>query len=71
MKFYTLFRIESIFPVVAIAAQKRAMITAKIAKHWSNDDLPNLQSLSKSLESDVDIEDDDNRDALNLLHKND
>ena len=47
------------------------MITAKIAKHWSNDDLPNLKRLSKSSESNSDIEDDDNRDALNLLHKND
>ena len=41
---YATFR-QNISNDAAIAAQKRAMITAKIAKHWSNDDLTNLQNL--------------------------
>ena len=44
---YATFR-QNISNEAAIAAQKRAMINAKIARHWSNDDLANLQRLSKS-----------------------
>ena len=57
---YATFR-QNISNDAAIAAQKRAMITAKIAKHWSNDDLPNLQKLSKS-ESDNPEDDEDEDD---------
>ena len=55
---YATFRLN-ISNDAAIAAQKRAMITAKIAKHWSNDDLPNLQKLSKSETSDNAEDDED------------
>ena len=52
---YATFR-QNISNEAAIAAQKRAMINAKIARHWSNDDLTNLQRLSKSDQESLDEE---------------
>ena len=56
---YATFR-QNISNDAAIAAQKRAMITAKIAKHWSNDDLPNLLTGSSKQTADRKSEDSDN-----------